>query len=121
MPVMSAEAARERFIVALDRLSGSNPLALPTIAEVAREVGVSSQEACVIALHLEGRGWVKTSLNSESGGTVGITTAGVEAAEHLRLPRWSRWMKDRAIIAAIVSAVLSALLTAIFTRLIVGH
>jgi hypothetical protein len=119
-----SEGDRERLLVALNRLTESDPMRNVDLAVVASEVGVSLEQARVIALQLEARDWLKTSLHPE-GGTVCIRPAGLDAAECLQLPWWRRWMDDRAIVVgvvvAIVSAVMSALLTAIFTRLIVGH
>jgi hypothetical protein len=86
-----SDAARRRFIDALDRLSCSDPLVVINLAAIAEETGYSLQKVRVVAAYLEGRRWVKTLSDNEGGGVL-ITPAGVSGAEHKRLPWWRRWM-----------------------------
>jgi hypothetical protein len=82
------------------------------IRDIGKSIGLSGEEAFLVAEHLRDRGWIKFEGDHEVCAAF-ITGHGVEEVERLRLPRWKRALSQPGVIAGAIAGLASGLLLSV--------
>lgn len=86
--------------------TGGSTEECPGVLEIGKAVGLSSEEAHLVASYWHEKGWIKyVAVN----GFVRLTITGLEEIERLKQGWWRRTLADPAITGAIAGAVAGGL------------